>query len=59
MQARHVINYEFPNFIADYIHRVGRVGRVGTKGSSYVLSYICFKWDVELLWQIEVQTQFQ
>lgn len=56
-RARHVINYEFPNFIADYIHRVGRVGRVGTKGSSYVLSYICFKWDVELLWQIETSAR--
>ena len=25
----HVINYEMPRFVADYLHRVGRVGRLG------------------------------
>lgn len=30
-----VINYDFPNHIEDYIHRIGRTGRAGAKGSSY------------------------
>ena len=40
--------------MSDYIHRIGRVGRVGSLGASFALSYICKKWDVELLWKIEV-----
>lgn len=30
-----VINYDFPNCIEDYIHRIGRTGRAGATGSSY------------------------
>ncbi|KAF4688544.1 ATP-dependent RNA helicase dbp2 [Perkinsus olseni] len=32
---RHVINYDFPGQIEDYVHRIGRTGRAGTKGSAY------------------------
>jgi ATP-dependent RNA helicase DDX23/PRP28 len=28
----HVINYDAPNSIVDYIHRIGRTGRAGKKG---------------------------
>lgn len=30
-----VINYECPNHLEDYVHRVGRTGRAGSKGSAY------------------------
>lgn len=30
-----VINYDFPNQIEDYVHRIGRTGRGGNKGASY------------------------
>lgn len=30
-----VINYDFPNQIEDYVHRVGRTGRAGASGSAY------------------------
>ena len=30
----HVINYDFPNQIEDYIHRIGRTGRAGDHGES-------------------------
>ena len=49
-----MINYEFPEFISDYIHRVGRVGRVGSS-PGFVLNFVTYKWDVELLWKIEVR----
>ena len=28
----HVINYDMPNDIDDYVHRIGRTGRAGKKG---------------------------
>jgi len=30
-----VINYDFPQTIEDYIHRIGRTGRAGAKGESF------------------------
>jgi len=30
----HVINYDFPLNIEDYVHRIGRTGRVGKKGTA-------------------------
>lgn len=32
--VRHVINYDLPKEIDDYVHRIGRTGRVGNKGKS-------------------------
>merc|ERR1719163_465605 len=32
---KYVINYDFPNQIEDYVHRIGRTGRAGATGSSY------------------------
>lgn len=36
----HVINYDFPNCIEDYIHRIGRTARHERKGTS--LSFVTF-----------------
>jgi len=30
-----VINYDVPNHMEDYVHRVGRTGRAGNKGTAY------------------------
>ena len=30
-----VVNYDFPNGIEDYVHRIGRTGRAGATGDSY------------------------
>jgi len=32
--VKHVINYDFPQGVEDYIHRIGRTGRAGAKGKS-------------------------
>ncbi|CAL1533066.1 unnamed protein product [Lymnaea stagnalis] len=54
VNVQHVINYDFPTFISDYIHRVGRVGRVGGTDAGEVTSLISEKWNVELVWKIEI-----
>lgn len=33
--VRVVINYDFPNGVEDYVHRIGRTGRAGAKGVAY------------------------
>ncbi|KAK3586854.1 hypothetical protein CHS0354_034892 [Potamilus streckersoni] len=53
VRVQQVVNYEFPDFVSDYIHRTGRVGRVGSKHNGKVISFITKKWEVDLLWQIE------
>lgn len=30
----YVINYDFPNTVEDYIHRIGRTGRAGNTGKA-------------------------
>lgn len=30
----HVINYDLPKDVQDYVHRIGRTGRVGNRGKS-------------------------
>ena len=32
--VQYVINFDFPNGIEDYIHRIGRTGRAGAKGTA-------------------------
>eukprot|EP00842_Homolaphlyctis_polyrhiza_P006535 jgi/Hompol1/6883/HPOL_000572-RA len=34
-QLKIVVNYECPNHLEDYVHRVGRTGRAGNKGTAY------------------------
>ncbi|XP_076099302.1 putative ATP-dependent RNA helicase DDX28 [Mytilus galloprovincialis] len=53
VRVEHVINYDFPNFMSDYIHRAGRVGRVGSKYQGLVTSFVTYAWEVDLLWNIE------
>ena len=55
-QVCHVINYDFPWFLSNYLHRAGRCGRIGAKvtHAPHVTSFIRTRRDVELLNQIEV-----
>lgn len=34
---KHVINYDYPNTTADYVHRIGRTGRSKSNGTAYTL----------------------
>ena len=31
-KVKHVINYDLPSNIEEYVHRIGRTGRIGNKG---------------------------
>lgn len=53
VKAGHVINFDFPKYMADYIHRCGRTGRVGSTRTGLVTSFIHRKFEVELLQKIE------
>ena len=35
--VEYVINFDFPNNIEDYVHRIGRTGRAGAKGIAITL----------------------
>ena len=32
---KHVVNFDFPGQIEDYVHRIGRTGRAGAAGNAY------------------------
>lgn len=34
-ELKHVINFDFPNNVEDFVHRIGRTGRGGETGFSY------------------------
>ena len=31
-EVKHVVNYDLPQLIEEYVHRIGRTGRIGNKG---------------------------
>ena len=57
LHVNHVINFEMPQFISDYIHRIGRVGRLNNHkhggGSGLVTSYVTRPYEVDLVRNIE------
>lgn len=52
-QACHVINFEFPMFIADYIHRCGRIGRYTSATNCRVTNFISGIGQLDLVRKIE------
>ena len=53
-RTAHVINYDFPSNISDYIHRVGRVGRVGQVGmTGKVTSLVCGQVSIAVVQELE------
>ena len=47
--VHHVINFDLPQNVEEYIHRVGRTGRAGAEGSA--ISFVA-EWDLEMFEQI-------
>jgi len=57
VRTQHVINYEFPLYIADYIHRCGRTGRVGSEKSCRVTNFVSRPGEVQLVQEIELSVR--
>ncbi|XP_065207744.1 probable ATP-dependent RNA helicase DDX28 [Planococcus citri] len=53
-RVEHVINYEFPSFIAEYVHRCGRTGRLSSKKSGTVTNLISGRNEIVLVQKIEM-----
>ncbi|KAL0134282.1 hypothetical protein PUN28_001232 [Cardiocondyla obscurior] len=51
--VRHVLNYEFPNATADYIHRCGRTGRVGSIKNCRVDNFVSTSNEIAVVQKIE------
>jgi len=35
--VRHVVNFDLPSDIEEYVHRIGRTGRVGNLGTLFIV----------------------
>jgi superfamily II DNA/RNA helicase len=55
--VNHVINFEMPPFIADYLHRVGRVGRLDSLkkqgNNGMITNFITKKYEIDMVMNIE------
>ncbi|XP_065357415.1 probable ATP-dependent RNA helicase DDX28 [Calliphora vicina] len=52
-RARHVINFDFPLHVSDYIHRSGRIGRVGNTEKCAVTNIISSRREIDVVQRIE------
>ncbi|XP_050450558.1 probable ATP-dependent RNA helicase DDX28 [Cataglyphis hispanica] len=50
---RHVLNYDFPNATADYIHRCGRTGRFGGVKDCRVTNFVSTPSEISMVQKIE------
>ena len=54
LQVTHVILFDFPHTMVDYLHRVGRTGRVGSANANCRASILMtHRQDVKTAWQIK------
>lgn len=53
VRVKHVLNYDFPVYMADYIHRCGRTGRVGSSSDCHITNFVEGPREVELCQEIE------
>lgn len=56
-RARHIVNFEFPFQIADYIHRCGRIGRFGSDENCLITNFISGQADLDLVRKIEMSAR--
>ncbi|KXJ70985.1 hypothetical protein RP20_CCG021811 [Aedes albopictus] len=52
-RAGHVINFDFPLYAADYIHRIGRIGRVGSRNDCLVTNMVSNQAEIGAVQRVE------
>ncbi|XP_065079025.1 probable ATP-dependent RNA helicase DDX28 [Ochlerotatus camptorhynchus] len=52
-RAGHVINFDFPLYAADYIHRIGRIGRVGSRNDCLVTNIVSNQAEIGAVQRVE------
>ena len=52
-RTSHVVNYDFPSNMSDYLHRVGRVGRVGQTMIGKVTNLVCGQTSIQVVQELE------
>ncbi|KAF7287301.1 hypothetical protein GWI33_001666 [Rhynchophorus ferrugineus] len=57
IQVKHILNYDFPLYAADYIHRIGRVGRFGSPKDCQITNFIASDQEIALVQQIELSVR--
>ncbi|KAL0831579.1 hypothetical protein ABMA28_002364 [Loxostege sticticalis] len=56
-RVQHIINYDFPLYTADYIHRCGRTGRLGSAQDCYVTNFIAWPREIQQVQKIEASVR--
>ncbi|CAB3235204.1 unnamed protein product [Arctia plantaginis] len=53
IRTEHIINYDFPLYTADYIHRSGRTGRIGSPSGCSITNFVSWPREIQLVQKIE------
>ncbi|CRL00412.1 CLUMA_CG013679, isoform A [Clunio marinus] len=57
VRARHIINFDFPLYMSDYIHRCGRIGRFGSSVNCRITNFISSLRELDLVRKIEMSAR--
>ncbi|OTF83444.1 DEAD box ATP-dependent RNA helicase-like protein [Euroglyphus maynei] len=52
-RVKHIINFDCPHYVSDYIHRSGRTGRLGSSFIGQVSTLVSYKPDAYMLMELE------
>lgn len=57
VRARHIINFDFPLHVSDYIHRCGRIGRLGSNVNCFITNFVSSLRELDLVREIEMSAR--
>lgn len=57
LRTQHIINYDFPLYTADYIHRTGRTGRIGSPPGCMVTNFVAWPREIDIVQKIELSVR--